>query len=44
MGKVTPQESGLYVKKWINDINDYQFKDLLKILNDIALLNVIDIR
>ena len=36
--------NGLYVKTWINDINDYQFKDLLKILKDIALLNVIDVR
>ena len=36
--------NGLYVKTWINDINDYQFKDLLKILKDIALLNVVDVR
>ena len=36
--------NGLYVKTWINDINDYQFKDLLKILKDIVLFNVIDVR
>ena len=36
--------NGLYVKTWINDINDYQFKDLLKILKDIVLLKVIDVR
>ena len=36
--------NGLYVKTWINDINDYQFKDLLKILKDIVLLNVVDVR
>ena len=36
--------NGLYVKTWISDINDYQFKDLLKILKDIVLLKVIDVR
>ena len=36
--------NGLYVKTWINDINDYQFKDLLKILKDIVLLKVVDVR
>ena len=36
--------NGLYVKTWINDINDYQFKDLMKILKDIVLLNVSDVR
>ena len=28
----------------INEINDYQFKDLLKILKDIVLLKVVDVR
>ena len=36
--------NGLYVKTWINDINDYQLKDLLKLLKDIVLLNVPDVR
>ena len=36
--------NGLYVKTWISDINDYQFKDLLKILKDIVLLKVLDVR
>ena len=36
--------NGLYVKTWINDINDYQFKDLLKILKDIVLLKALDVR
>jgi Dullard-like phosphatase family protein len=36
--------NGLYIKTWINDMNDYQFKDLLKILIDIVALNVMDVR
>ena len=36
--------NGLYVKTWINDMNDYQFKDLLKILIDIVLFKVVDVR
>jgi CTD small phosphatase-like protein 2 len=36
--------NGLYVKTWINDINDHQFKDLMKILKDIVFFNVIDVR
>ena len=36
--------NGLYVKTWINDINDHQFKDLLKILKDIVLLKIPDVR
>ena len=36
--------NGLYVKTWINDMNDYQFKDLMKILIDIVLFNVTDVR
>ena len=36
--------NGIYIKTWTNDINDVQFKDLLKILRDIAILNVNDVR
>ena len=36
--------NGLYVKTWINDINDHQFKDLMKLLKDIVFFNVIDVR
>ena len=36
--------NGLYVKTWINDINDHQFKDLMKILKDIVFFNAIDVR
>ena len=36
--------NGLYVKTWINDMNDCQFKDLLKILIDIVLFKVVDVR
>ena len=32
------------IKTWTNDINDVQFKDILKILKDIVALNVIDVR
>ena len=36
--------NGIFIKTWTNDINDVQFKDLLKILKDIANLNVNDVR
>ena len=36
--------NGIFIKTWTNDINDVQFKDLLKILKDIVSLNVIDVR
>ena len=36
--------NGIFIKTWTNDINDVQFKDLLKILKDIATLNVSDVR
>ena len=36
--------NGIFIKTWTNDINDVQFKDLLKILKDIVALNVIDVR
>jgi len=36
--------NGLFIKTWTNDINDVQFKDLLKILKDIVSLNVNDVR
>jgi Dullard-like phosphatase family protein len=36
--------NGIFIKTWTNDINDVQFKDLLKILKDIVALNVFDVR
>ena len=36
--------NGIFIKTWTNDINDVQFKDLLKILKDIVNLNVPDVR
>ena len=36
--------NGIFIKTWTNDINDTQFRDLLKILKDIVLLNVDDVR
>ena len=36
--------NGIFIKTWTNDINDIQFKDLLKILKDIVTLNVNDVR
>ena len=36
--------NGIFIKTWTNDINDVQFKDLLKILKDIVNYNVIDVR
>ena len=36
--------NGIFIKTWTNDINDMQFKDLLKILKDIVNHNVIDVR
>ena len=36
--------NGIFIKTWTNDINDVQFKDLLKILKDIVLFNVNDVR
>jgi len=36
--------NGIFIKTWTNDINDVQFKDILKILKDIVALNVIDVR
>jgi Dullard-like phosphatase family protein len=36
--------NGIFIKTWTNDINDVQFKDLLKILKDIVSHNVIDVR
>ena len=41
--KIQPN-NGIYIKTWTNDINDTQFRDLLKILKDIVLLNVNDVR
>jgi CTD small phosphatase-like protein 2 len=34
----------IFIKTWISDVNDTQFKDLLKILKDIAISNVDDVR
>ena len=36
--------NGIFIKTWTNDINDIQFKDLLKILKDIVSFNVNDVR
>ena len=36
--------NGIFIKTWTNDINDLQFKDLLKILKDIVTYNVNDVR
>ena len=36
--------NGIFIKTWTNDINDMQFKDILKILKDIVAYNVIDVR
>ena len=36
--------NGLCIKTWISDINDVQFKDLLKILKDIVIYNINDVR
>ena len=41
--KVQPN-NGIFIKTWTNDINDIQFKDLLKILKDIVNYNVTDVR
>ena len=34
----------IFIKNWTNDINDIQFKDILKILKDIVALDVHDVR
>ena len=36
--------NGIFIKTWTNDINDVQFKDLLKILKEIVAYNVTDVR
>ena len=36
--------NGIFIKTWTNDINDIQFKDILKILKDIISLDVKDVR
>ena len=41
--KVQPN-NGIFIKTWTNDINDIQFKDILKILKDIVNYNVSDVR
>ena len=41
--KLQPK-NGLFIKTWTSDINDNQFQDLLKILKDIVLLDVKDVR
>ena len=41
--KIQPN-NGIFIKTWISDVNDTQFKDLLKILKDIAISNVDDVR
>ena len=34
----------IFIKNWTNDINDIQFKDILKILKDIVALDVHNVR
>ena len=41
--KLNPN-NGLFVKTWTSDVNDTQFSDLEKILKDIVLLDVKDVR
>ena len=41
--KLQPK-NGLFIKTWTSDVNDNQFKDLLKILKDIVLLDIKDVR
>ena len=36
--------NGLFIKTWTSDVNDVQFRDLKKILKDIVILNVSDVR
>lgn len=36
--------NGLFIKTWTSDVNDIQFRDLKKILKDIVILNVNDVR
>ena len=36
--------NGLFIKTWTSDVNDVQFRDLKKILKDIVILNVNDVR
>jgi Dullard-like phosphatase family protein len=36
--------NGIYIKTWTNDINDCQLKDLLKLLKDIVIFNIDDVR
>ena len=36
--------NGIYIKTWTNDVNDTQLKDLLKILKDIVIYSVEDVR
>ena len=41
--KIHPN-NGIFIKTWTSDVNDSQFKDLLKILKDIVVCNVADVR
>ena len=36
--------NGIFIKTWISDVNDVQFRDLKRILKDIVELNVSDVR
>ena len=36
--------NGIFIKTWTNDINDCQLKDLLKLLKDIVIFNIDDVR
>ena len=36
--------NGILIKTWTNDINDVQFKDILKILKDIVTYDIHDVR
>ena len=37
-------DNGIFIKTWTSDVNDTQFNDLLKILKDIVICNVNDVR
>ena len=36
--------NGIFIKTWTSDVNDFQFRELKRILKDIFILNVSDVR
>ena len=36
--------NGIFIKTWTSDVNDVQFRELKRILKDIYILNVSDVR